>query len=306
LANPYAQDSAFWESALEHYHWDRLDDAYGQIVQQGVGEAGSFLRWYRIIEAETVTRRKSEQVEVTPWLTFEYVPEEIRELRSELVRAAVSACDEVAHRLGWEHGEKTLLSILAEETDAPWAVNPYGYCVTKEPYEKICLPNYLVDDLEEFAQAVAHEYGHVITNAYADGYAPRWLEEAVSVLVERRFDEQTRLRFASGEIPWRLPGDLEVVFEATGREEAEEDRDDDVWLAYQQAGWIGRYLVSLGDELRLGRLLRETANESVLRNLRLALTGRERVDGALQAVYSFDSATLFRRSLHWLCQTKLP
>lgn len=299
MANPHVQDSAYWESALEHYHWDRLEQAYSQIRHHGVGEAGSFLRWYRIIEAETITRRKSETMKVAPWLTLEFIPSEILDLRDDLIELAISACDEVAGRLGWDHRQETRLAILAEETDAPWAANPYGYCVSKEPYEKICLPNYLVDDPEEYAQAVAHEYAHVISAVLAEGYAPRWLEEALSVLVERRFDVETWDAFRSGEEPWLSPAELELTLD--GRVDDTDDGAEDVWCAYQQAGWIGRYLASLGEEQKLGRLLRDVANESVGRNLRLSLFGKERVDGALQAVYGLDSRKLFAQAFDFLC-----
>jgi hypothetical protein len=298
LANPHASDSPHWVAALEHYHWDRLEDAYREALNHGVGEAGSLLRWFRIIEAETLTRRLSTQIEVTPWLSFEYVPGEVRQLRDVLVQLAVQACDQVADRLGWTHVDKTHLAILAGETEGPWAANPYGYCVSKEPYEKICLPNYLIDEPEEYAQAVAHEYAHVISMALADGYAPRWMEEAISVLVERKFDREAWEKFLSGEATWHAPQELELVLEA--RQDETEEGEDEIWFAYQQAGWIGRYLVSLGDERKLGTLLREVANEGLWRNLSLMVTGRERLDGALRAVYGLDSRRLFREAYAWM------
>lgn len=296
VSNPFTEDSPHWEAALELYHLDRVKDAFEEIQAFGVGEAGSFMRWYRVIEAETLTRTRSHVVQVAPWLLMETVATEVAGLERALTRCTVEACDEVADRLGWSHGVQTCVSILTEEADAPWAANPYGYCVSKDPYEKICLPNYLVDDLEEFSQAVAHEYAHVISDNLSDGYAPRWLEETVSVLAERKFDDEARAGFCSGVHPWLTPGELELTIEGT----SDDDGRNRVWLAYQQAGLIGRYLTSLHDERRLGDLLREHANESPLRNLRLAFTGRERVDGALRAVYGFGTKSLFEQSLQWL------
>lgn len=304
MPTPQDPDAPHWAAALEHYHCDRLEDAYREAQTHGLGEAGSLLRWYRIIEAETITRRRSEVFEVTPWLTFEFVAAEVRQLRDHLCDLAIAACNQVADRLGWEHGETTRLTILAEETEAPWAANPYGYCVSKEGFEKICLPSYLIDEPEEFAQAVAHEYAHVISSALADGYAPRWLEEAVSVLLERRFEREAWEDFVSGAAPWHEPHDLELILE--GRSDETIEGEDEVWLAYQQAGWIGLYLTSLDDERRLGTLLRDVANEGVLRNLSLALTGKERVDGALKATYGRDSHRLFREAFVWMkTQTQL-
>jgi len=301
MANPFGSESPHWQAAMEHYHWDRLEEAFGEVQAHGIGEGGGLLRWYRAIEAETVSRRKSIQIEVAPWLTFEYIPEEVMELGPKLAARLVAACDAVAQRLAWTHSERTLVSVLAEEVDAPWAAHPYGYCVSKEPYEKICLPNYLVDDLEEFGQAVAHEYGHVISSALADGYAPRWLEEAISVLLERDVESEAWDAFRTGRYPWLTPNELELALEGTTDET--DDGDHELWRAYQQAGLLGRYLVSLGEERRLGDLLRQLADESFWRNLRLVLTGKERVDGALRRIYGFDANGLFQSALHWVCQT---
>ncbi|AIE87160.1 hypothetical protein [Fimbriimonas ginsengisoli] len=297
MSNPHIEDSSHWDAALEHYHCDRLEAAYAEIRDFGIGEAGGYLRWYRVIEAETITRQKSQRVDVNDWLKFEFVPLEVLDLREELANRIEKACDEVARRLGWIHSEQTLFSILAEETDAPWASHPYGYCVHKEPYAKICLPNYLVDDPEEFSQAVAHEYAHVISENLADGYCSRWLEEALSVLVEQRFDEETWRDFRDGISPWRQADDLELAIE--GRTDDEEGRDE-VWLAYQQAGWIGRYMASLGNEARLGRLLREVANESVAWNLRRTVRRQGRVEAALETVFGMSQRELFSNALAFL------
>lgn len=297
MSNPHVEDSPHWDAALEHYHWDRLEAAYEEIRDHGIGEAGSFLRWYRVIEAETITRRKSSRVDVNEWLSFEFVPTEVLDLRVELRNRIVRACDDVAQRLAWKHSERTLVAILAEETDAPWASHPYGYCVHKEPYEKICLPNYLVDDPEEFSQAVAHEYAHVISESLADGYCARWLEEALSVLVEQRFDEDARIAFSEGRAPWRNPDDLELSIE--GRTD-EGQSADDVWMAYQQAGWVGRYLASLGDESRLATLLREVANETVGWNLKRTIRGQDRIEAALMSVYGMGQRKVFANALEFL------
>lgn len=298
MASPHAGDGPHWTAALEHYHCDRLEDAYREALAHGIGDAGSLLRWYRVIEAETITRRRSEMHPVNEWLTLEYVPSEVRELRQPLIDRTLNACDEVSERLGWKHGESILLCILSELTESSWQMNPYGYVISKEAYEKICLPAYLVDEPEEYMQAVAHEYAHVISDALSDGHAPRWLEEAVSVLVERRFDADAYEDFISGEAPWHSPNDLEIALEV--RIDDTEEQEDQIWLAYQQAGWIGRYLASLGDERRLGDLLRSLANEGFVRNLGLILRGQERVDGALLDLYGFDARQLFARTRDWM------
>ena len=297
MANPHVSDTPHWEAAFEHYYQDRIIEAFREIRDHGVGEAGELLRWYRVIEAEAITRRKSDLHQVTPWLSLEYVPQETMGLELELGQRTEEACAEVAQRLGWSHSIETRLAILAEETDAPWATNPYGYCVSKEPYEKICLPNYLVDDPSEFSQAVAHEYAHVISTHITEEYAPRWVEEAVSVLVERRFDVETWKQFCADSAMWLGPIDLEAVLV---------DRTDDdgtkeeVWMAYQQAGWIGRYLSSLKGDQRLGEFLHEIANESVKGNWKRALLGIDRTEGALKRVFGISKRELFGQAYLWM------
>lgn len=297
MSNPHSQDTSYWDAALEHYQWDRLEQAFDQIADWGIGEAGAYLRWYRVIEAETTTRRKSEVRHVNEWLELEIVPEEVRELESELAASALKACDKVAARLGWSHTEPTRIAILASETEAPWATHPYGYCALKEPYAKICLPGYLIDDLDEFTQAVAHEYAHVVSAGLADDYAPRWIEEAISVLVEQEFDEASWRGFRNGSLPWLSPSDLELAL--IGRSDDDGDKEE-VWLAYQQAGWIGRYLASLGEERQLGDLLRSIADESPVRNLARIARRQGREDAALRQVYGLNVRQLFERTLAYV------
>lgn len=269
-----------------------------EAAKSGLGDAGELLRWFRVIEAETLTRRRSTIRPVNDWLSLEWVDSELSGLQEKLVSLVLSACDQVVERLGCEHGETVLLTVLASETESPWSANPYGYCVSKEPYEKICLPWYLVDDPEELFQAVAHEYAHVVSASLSDGNASRWLEEAISVLLESKVEPESRVAFLSGEVEWLSPGDLEMSLE--GRRDDTEEEEEAIWYGYQQAGWIGRYLVSLGNERRLGELLREIADEGFLKNLVLTLRNRDRVDGALERLYKMDAQALFEAAFLWM------
>lgn len=296
MTSPFHSDGAYWEAALEHYHWDRLEEAFHELDAHGVGDAAAYLRWYRVIEAEVTTRRKSVIFRVNDWLQFEYVPDEIMDLRDTLVGRILAGCDDIASRLRWQHSAPTMISILAEETDGPWAMSPYGYCIPKEDYDKICLPNHLVDDPEEFTQAVAHEYAHVISEVLSDGHAPRWLEEALSVLAERQVDPDTHQAFLCEQADWLSPADLEWALENPGPEEDETV----IWNAYQQCGWIGLYLASLGPESKFSDLLREHGNESPVKNLMLALSNRTRTDAAFQSVYRLSVDELFENAYQWL------
>jgi len=300
MANPHASDTPHWEAAFEHYYQDRVGLAFQEIEENGVGEGADLLRWYRVIEAEAVTRKKSHMLEIAPWLSLEFVPEQTMGLEDELAQRAIEACNEVAERLGWIHSEKTLLSILAEETDGPWSTNPYGYCVSKEPYEKICLPNYLLDDAIEFRQAVAHEYAHVISANIAEEYAPRWVEEAISVLVERKFDSDAWRALCKDPSRWRSALDLEAVLTDRTDDEA---RKDEIWMAYQQAGWIGRYLADRNGFSSLGELLKEIANEAPPSNLKRTLRGWDRTEFALRKVYGLTKKELFLNAYRSVANT---
>lgn len=298
MANPHAADTPHWEAAFECYYQDSVLEAYHEIRDHGVGEAGDLLRWFRVIEAEAITRERSRVLHVQPWLSLEYIPSESMGIERELARRTQSACDEVAQRLGWTHSVNTRLAVLAEETDAEWATNPYGYCISKEPFEKICLPNYLVDDPAEFCQAVAHEYAHVISTNVANDYAPRWVEEAVSVLVERRFDVDIWRGFRDIPGRWLSPAALEGALIDRRDEENAKDR---IWMAYQQAGWIGRYLASLQGDNRLGVFLKEIANESPMTNIFRTLAGQDRTDAALKKTYRLSKRELYSRARTWAC-----
>jgi hypothetical protein len=297
MANPHSADTPHWEAAFEHYYRDDVISAFAEADQHGVGDGAELLRWYRIIEAEALTRGRSQVMQVAPWLTVEYVPSETLGLEKVLAARAFEACTAAGDRFGWVHAEETRLTILAEATDAPWATNPYGYCVAKDPYEKICLPNYLVDDLEEFVQAVSHEYAHVITTNLSEGLAPRWLEEAVSVLVEHRFDGDCWKGFCTGHTPWLNPGQLESAL--IDRHE-DDGTKQSIWTAYQQAGWIGRFLAEIYGEKRLTHILSEVANESHSVNFGRLLRGRERTEDSIRRVLQCSTDELFDRAKGWI------
>ncbi len=297
MANPHTADTPHWEAAFEHYYRDDVLRAFADIEQFGIGDGGELLRWYRVMEAEAITRRRSKVISVTDWLTLEYVPCETIGLEQILASRALEECERAAALFGWSHDEATRLTILAEETDAPWATNPFGYCVAKDPYEKICLPNYLVDDPEEFGQAVAHEYAHVITSNLGEGLAPRWLEEAVSVVVERRVDLDCWRRFCTGERAWLTPSRLEAVLIDRSDDDGTKDS---IWAAYQQAGWIGRYLVECFGDQKLSLVLGELANESRSTNLSRLIRGKDRTEDALMRVLKSTPAEVFDRARQWL------
>lgn len=284
---------ALWKEAIEHYYWDRLDKAFAIASSQGVGHVGVYLTWYRMIEAEWMTRQAGARARLAPWLEMEWAPEDVGHTDMTPVGEAVlGACDEVAERLGWTHGAPTLVTILREEVRAPWSVSPHGYCVDMHPYEKICLPRYALDDRIDFRRVVRHEYAHVVTINLSAGAAPRWLSEAISVRMEGGRDRATERAFAEGSSPWLAPEALERAF-------ASDDRAK-VWRAYRQSGLIGGYLASQGGERRLGDLLRAHAAGSFWKRIGAGLLGATHTDVAFRRVYRRSIGAVFEEALVWL------
>jgi hypothetical protein len=290
----HTPDHVAWKAAFDNYYWDRLPEAWELLEESGVGELSFLLGAYRLIEGEYRTRTRSTISPLAPWLQYERILEETDHDDARLADQIVAACDYAAERLAWEHGAATMVSILAREVDRPWATNPYGYCVDKHPYDKICLPSHLIGDPRQFFEATAHEYAHVISLNLSQGRAPRWLGEAISVLVERPLDRYALRQFRSGRWRWRAPDELEGMFDVNS------DDQEGVYRAYQQAGLIGRYLASIGDASMLRRLLVEHAQEGLWPSLRRSVLGKSRTDNALKAVYGFGEAELFARTLSGL------
>jgi hypothetical protein len=288
-------DPLDWTQVLELYHHDRVVEAWELAQREGIGADAGYLSWYRLIEAEAITRAKGKIVQLRDWLRLEVVPSDIGILEPDIVRAVEETCDHIAQELEWEHGAPTMVSILAAECDAPWATNPFGYCADKYDFDKICLPDYLVDDDAELRQAVAHEYAHVISLNLSLGHAPRWLEEAISVLTEGELDPEVLDRFRTVPEAWLSPGDLETAFSRTEEEDGDTGTAaDEVWCAYQQAGVIGHYLKAQGGAGSLGKMLRLHADEHLWRNLWHTVIGRTRTDFALEKCYGFDTRALFQ------------
>ena len=279
-----AADSPFWDAALEKYLEDDVEEAMALIRRKGIGVGGEYGRWFRVFEAEATTRSRSRVKSLGDEITLEFVPAEALSILDQLSRRMIVGCTKVAKRFQFSMDAPCRVAVLAEETDGPWAVSPYGYCIEKEPYYKICLPAYLLDDLEEAEMAVAHEFAHVICMELADGHAPRWLEEAISMLVEYGDDADDRPE------NWLSPADLESLLQTPSDDELLEDR---MWEAYQQCGVLGRYLQSIGGDKGIAELLVRHTDEGMFKNLKLAIQGKARVDAAVHEVYGISVDALF-------------
>lgn len=284
-----------WKQVGDAYYWDRLEQAYQMAQDLGIGPTGGYASFFRGIEGEYVTRQASVQEKVSDWLTLEYISAEVPH-PEKLRDGVVAACDEIAERLEWRHGPEVMVSVLAIEADAPWAVGRYGYFVDKFPYDKICLPNHAAHDERYLHETTMHEYAHCIVLNLAEGHAPRWLNEAIAMVAQGGADPQVAKRFATGEIEWHRPAVLTVEFvaEEEGRSRA------GLWHAYQQSACIGAYLADLKGERYLAELLKAFSDNSLLGELKMRVTNQSPADEALRQAYGFGEEELFVRSLSWL------
>jgi hypothetical protein len=286
-----------WKLVQEDYYWDRIDQAYEAARSLGAGPMGLGITTYRMIEAEWMTRRESEQVEVNDWLTIEWVASDA-ELPFEPIRDQIlRSCKVVADEFDYEDTPKVLVTLLARAANAPWAPGRHGFCVDKYPYEKICIPSALTHDVADLDEVIRHEYAHVMTMNRSNGLVPIWLDEATAMVAGGGGHKPAYLSFASGEWPWRKPMELAQAFQ--------ENRESPigrqvVWQAYQQSAAMGEYLEFLKGKDGLGRLLDGYTNNTLLCNLFIRLRGEEPSEEALNEVYDFGIEALFYRTHEWL------
>lgn len=276
-----ASDSLDWKQVQEEYYWDRLEGASRVIEEIGVGFGARGEGLFRTVDAEYQTRIRSQQKEINRWLSIEWIPDEV-ELDESIISRVVEACDHSAKLLGWNHEGKVLLTILAEEVDAPWTDGRYGYMVDKYPFDKICIPRVAWQDRGQLRVTMAHEYAHVVTLNVTQGKIPRWLDEGIAMTMEGRLPNQP--------VPvWHKEAEVLQAFQAP-------QDTTDRHFAYLQSLWIVRYLVSLGGEAKLGDLLRGFSNNSTFTELKMAVTSQSPADEALREVYGFGVHDLFERA----------
>ncbi len=262
------------------------------IRRTGAGEAGEYLTWYRLIEAEAVSRRDSQVRRLTSFLEVEYVPSETPGGIERTESLILGACARVSAALDFVDGPATRVAFLSEATNAPWGVHPFGYCTDMYPYEKICIPSYLLSDPGQLAETVSHEYAHVVTLNVGKGRASRWLEECVSMQFESEADEEALAAFVSGDAPWKPPGELDQAF---GSED-----EDEVWDAYQQSLWIGRFLRVSGGDKGMARMLAAIGEDHAVRGTVARILGFTGDELGLRQTFGKGTSTTFRAALSWV------
>ncbi|HVL39047.1 MAG TPA: hypothetical protein VM328_06620 [Fimbriimonadaceae bacterium] len=292
-----AGESEAYRLVADLYDQDRVEEAFEQARALGVGTAGRGLTWYRLLEAEAITRQRATRHRINEWLEVEAIEAELPVEPLRLGQDLAAHAESVAARLQAAERPPVLVTIFSEEVDAPWTPNRQGFCEDKTPYAKICLPRSAVLDPYELPEAMRHEYAHVAVLVATADRCPRWLDEAVAMTMGGGADEREARDFARGAVEWLQPKELDQAFL--------EDREDpegreEVWLAYQQSAWIGRYLVETAGQRGLAGLLAAFGNNSRWTDLKMLITGQEPADEALREVYGFGIDELFRRSLEWL------
>lgn len=290
-------DHVDWQVPIRHYQEDRLVPAYESARRLGAGLAGRYLRMYRMIEAEYMTRKSAEKTEVNEWLTVEVIPDEIGDRMERLLEISRHACDEAARRLGWQHGPNTLISVLAAESEAPWTIGRAGFCVHKKKFDKICIPNRVVWNEPELYRTLLHEYTHVATYNMSEGRVPRWLDEALATTIEGSGDLQARQDFLDSRVRWLGVHELAGLFVA---EDDDNYTSRSTWYAYQQSFWIGLYLVSLKGEAVLGDLMRAFANNSFLTDVIINFKGQDPAVEALRETYGLTLEELFEKAREYM------
>jgi len=289
----YRVDHVDWQIAIAHYDAERLEEAYETALDIGMGSVGHYLTWFRTIEAEYLTSKRAELKTVQTFLDLETIPDEVSGQEDWISTVAMEAFHSVARRFGYRHESKVRLTVLGEETDAPWLHGRYGYCIAKADFYKICVPRHLVGNRPELFRTLQHEYAHVIVGSLTQNRAPSWIEEAVAMLAEGGVGKDQARPFASGEIDWRSPGELEADIRELG-----DTRDK--WEAYVQSGLIGMFLSrNFGDD-SIAKMLRGFSAPSYWRELWSRLRGQYSDQSAIERTYRMSLDVLFHRAHEWV------
>ncbi len=292
-------DSIAWVP-IKYFLQDEVELAHSTALETGVGSHAQSGVWFRIIEAEYLTRQVSVIVELNEWLSFEYIPEELGDRHAQASELILNGCDLAAQRLQHRHQHPTLVSILAADTNAPWLEGKFGYFIDKVPYGKICLPLVQLDSAEEFKLVVAHEYAHAICTRESEGAMSRSMQEAISTLMGGEATLEARDAFSKGSQPWLNPKQLDMAFNVHQSDTA---RFSVLWYAYQQSAWIGRYLSEIGGETSLGQFVKAFKEMGFWTRLSLSVFNRTATDEALVRVYDMAGERLFRQALDWIKKT---
>jgi hypothetical protein len=277
-----------WQAAMRLYDQDKLEGAYELVEELGDGQMGTALPFLRQLEGELDLRTRGRREVVNDWLTVEFLPEELGEDIS-LVSESASALRERQHsRFSWSGSEPVLLALLSQQVDADWATGRFGYCVQKTDYFKICIPHHALSSKERFDAVFTHEYSHVMSLSASKGRISKWLGEGFSVHASDDHSQESWNWFQAHPDQWLLPHQLESQF-GPGTDLGSQGK----WLAYQQAGWITRYLAGLRGEASLMQFITDLGDDSFWRNMKILALGQTRESEAIGHFYGISEGEIF-------------
>ena len=286
-------DQIYWKLAIDLYHAEKLEEAYDQAVETGMGAAAQYLHWFRIIEAEYVTAIRSNVTSIRNNAELEWIDDESGDFVEEIKAIALEAFDGVGAKLDFDHSSMVRLTVLAAETDAPWLDGRFGYCIQKKPFYKICIPIAIVNQRDVMLETLRHEYAHVVVGTIADRRAPRWLNEAVAQTISGEANAGLAAPFVQGAAKWQSPSSLEAAFNEP--QSSQERR-----LAYAQSALIGAYLSNRFGEKSLGDMLRGFSDNSILQELWMRVRGVHSEEEAIEQVYELSTKELFKQAFEWM------
>lgn len=270
-----------WQIPIEHFLWDRVIEAHEYAASLGVGTWGEYLPWYRMIEAEWLVRSRGEIRTVNDWLKVETLLEETGNTDT-LGSEIESICEQTAQAFHVDERPEVLVSVLSMESDAPWVSARAGYFIDKFPYDKICIPHNALGNANHLREVVAHEYTHALNLTLAQAKCPLWLNEGMAMIAQANLNPEVKRAFVSGAAEWKTARDLDAAFHA----EVHGGRDETTVLrAYEQAAWVVRFLLTLGDQAKLGELMHAFNDNSLLEELKIKLTSETPADEALYQTY---------------------
>ena len=281
-----------WSVVYTLYEEDKLEAAQEVLNGMGHGMAGGrYLSLVRLVESEVRPRISGTRVSLTSNLDLEYLPEEQGHNIENISHVIVAVTQGERNRFSWKGTDKVLVTLLSINNDAPWATGRFGYCTPKTDYFKICIPHHGTLDAGRFVNVLAHEFAHVISMSESKGRVSNWLGEGFSVYAAQDLNEHSKRLFLDSPKAWLAPEALELQFRPSldlGTQEK--------WLAYQQSGWLVRFLVSLKGESKLMHLFAEYADEGILRNLKLLALGESKTRDAVHHVYGLGLEELFQKA----------
>lgn len=286
-------DHVDWKVAIAHYDAERLSDAYETALDVGVGSGGHYVTWFRTIEAEYLSSERAAVQLLRQDLELEFVEEELENRFEEVRETVLSAIEEIGARFEYGHESPVRVSVLAQATDAPWLFGRYGYCILKDPYYKICVPNRLIFDRNQLFDTLRHEYAHVVVGTLSDARAPRWLDEAIAMVAEGGVSSSARRRFAVEGEEWLTHEELEADLRDL-------DDSEEKWLAYMQAGLVGEFLAERYGEKSLGEMLRGFSDHSYWKELWMRIRGTTSEEEAIDQVYRLSLDALFEQAHDWV------